>query len=492
MVASNPQTITVKAACLQRRQPDSPTLLAPGSQSARLHGVRSGLLVAALSFPIWGMRPLDFVKFGDIKFEYVMIVATLAAALAGMEAVAGGGFGFRPSVWLWGLGGVVVVSLAASLAATDPVTAINGNLIRRDGFLMVLGNSTLFLTAYRLTQRRSGRRAAERVAQCLVAAGVPVFAYALAQSLGRDPYVWEAFRGEGGRAFSTLGNPIFLGAYAATVTLVAVGLWLENRAGSWGWAWVAAAGLGAAVATLTAARASWVGLAVGAVVLAAISVQRGRGRRCAAGLVAAAVLATLLVVGVLILAPHDRTTTIQGSAAALVQPGDFRNTGRMAIWAIAIRMIADHPLLGVGPDSMEAHFEKYRTPEYDQAEGPDRMADKPHSSLLEWGVEMGVPGAALTSGFVAALLATAGWVLFRSRRTDIGDWTIAGVWAGATAYTVQSTITVTAIGVDGMWWILLGMLAGWLLTARDMRSTAHAGGTEPTSVSSDADVRFSA
>jgi O-antigen ligase len=164
----------------------------------------------------------------------------------------------------------------------------------------------------------------------------------------------------------------------------------------------------------------------------------------------------------------------------------------MAIWAIAIRMIADHPLLGVGPDSMGAHFEEYRTVEYDQAEGADRVADKPHSSLLEWGVETGIPGAALTSGFLAALLATTGWVFLRRRRADIGDWTIAGVWAGATAYAVQSTITVTAIGVDGMWWVLLGMLAGWLLTARDMRSTAHADGTGPTSVSSGADVRLSA
>ncbi len=454
---------------ISRSRLDTSAVLAVADPFARFDLVRFGLLAAALSFPIWGMRPLDFVKFGDIKYDYVMIIAVLAAMLAIIEVFAFGAFGFRSSAWLWALGGVVVFSLAASLASADPVTAVNGTSMRRDGFLMVMANSMLFLTAYRLTQTRSARWVAERVAQCLVAAGVPVCAYALVQSMGKDPYVWESFRGEGGRAFSTLGNPIFLGAYAATVTLVALGLWLEHRPGLWGWIWPAASGMAAAATTLSAARASWGGLAAGVAALALTAALCGRARRCAAGLLVAAAVGSVLVAGVLLIAPKDRTVTLQGSASALAQPGDSRNSGRMAIWVISLRMIADHPLLGVGPDSMGGQFEKYRTPEYDAAEAPDRIADKPHSSLLEWGVETGIPGAALTSGLVAALLVAAGRILLRRGRLPADDWTMAGVWAGALAYTVQSTITVTAIGVDGMWWVLLGLLAGWLVAVGDAR-----------------------
>ncbi|MHB8870171.1 MAG: O-antigen ligase family protein [Thermoleophilia bacterium] len=445
----------------------SPLPATPAQMGARMDWARVALLTAALVFPIWGMRPLDFVKFGDIKFEYLMILATLAATLAVAESGTLGGFGFRRSVWLWALGGMVVVSLAASLAANDPVTAVNGSFMRRDGFLMVLANSMLFLTAYRLTQQGAWNWGAESVTRCLVAAGVPVFAYAVSQSLGNDPYMWEPDRGAGGRVFSTLGNPIFLGAYAATVTFVAIGLWMESRPGPLGGLWLVAAGLGTAVTILTASRASWFGLAVGLIALAGLSIRRGRARKGAAGVLAAGVVATLLVGGVLVLAPDDRATTVGGSAATLVQPGASRNSGRMAIWAISLRMIADHPFLGVGPDSMGRRFEEYRTKEYDQAEGPDRLADKPHSSLLEWGVETGILGAVLTSGLVAAILAAAGWALYRQRRVESGYWTLAGVWAGACAYMLQSTITVTAIGVDGVWWILLGILAGWLVAAAD-------------------------
>ncbi len=328
----------------------------------------------------------------------------------------------------------------------------------------------LFLTAYRLTQQGAWNWGAETVTRCLVVAGMPVFAYAVSQSLGKDPYVWEPVRGAGGRAFSTLGNPIFLGAYAATVALVAIGLWMESRPGLLGGVWAVAAGLGTAVTVLTASRASWFGLAVGVIALAVLAIRRGRARKGAAGLLMAGVVAVLLVGGVLGLAPDDRATTVGGSAATLVQPGASRNSGRTAIWAISLKMIADHPLFGVGPDSMGLHFEEYRTKAYDQAEGADRLADKPHSSVLEWGVETGILGAVLTSGLVAAILASTGWVLCRKRRVEAGDWTLAGVWAGAGAYMVQSTITVTAIGVDGMWWILLGILAGWLVAAGDTES----------------------
>lgn len=436
--------------------------------SIRAHLIKLGLLTGALSLPIWGMRPDDFNKFGEIKYEFVMIIAALAATCALMEALAHGGFQFRPSAWLWGIGGLVLVSLAASLSATDPVTAVNGSFMRRDGFLMLLGNSMLFLTAYGLAQRRSGLWAVESLAKCLVAAAVPVLLYGVAQSLGLDPFAWEPGRGEGGRAFSTLGNPIFLGAYAATVTLVAFGLWLSSGGRRRDAVWVVVMALGGAVTVLTAARASWIGLAAGAVAVLLMAFARRESRgRAAAGLAGGIMLAAVLVTGVLAYAPDDRVETVRGTAATLGQIEDARNSGRKAIWAISVRMIADRPLLGVGLDSMGGHFEEYRTPEYDRAEGADRNADKPHSSVLEWAVETGLPGAALATGLVVAILAVSGWTLLARSSARGRDWIVAGVWAGAAAYALQSTITVTAIGVDGVWWILLGLLAGWLLAEGD-------------------------
>ena len=37
---------------------------------------------------------------------------------------------------------------------------------------------------------------------------------------------------------------------------------------------------------------------------------------------------------------------------------------------------------------------------------------------------------------------------------------LAGMWAASLTYFAQSLVTVTAIGVNGVWWISLGLLAG--------------------------------
>ena len=432
-----------------------------GSSAGRVALARLGLLAAAVSMPVWVMRPLDFVKFGDIKFEYVMGIALMAAGVALVEGVTRGEFGYRTSPWLWGLGALMLIGLVASLTAADPVVAVNGTLQRRDGFLMMLFNAMFFLTAYRSAQGRMGTRTSDIVSRCFVAAAVPVWAYAFAQAVGIDPYVWESFRGAGARAFSTLGNPIFLGAYSAMAVLLALGLWMRGSS-RWGYVWLLAAGVGSSVIMLSAARAAWIGLVVGLVVMAAVSV---RGRvlvRFSSGVLVACMVAALVTALVLAVAPHDRVATIQSTTSSLSSPSDSRNSGRLAIWAISARMIADHPLLGVGPDQMGAHFGEYRTSDYNRAEGADRVADKPHSSILEWTVETGLLGGALFGALVVGILFVVGRMLLRVSSSRGGhDWVLVGIWAGAIAYSVQSLVTVTAIGVDGVWWVLLGLLAGW-------------------------------
>lgn len=422
--------------------------------------VRIGLLTASLSLPIWVMSPMDFVKFGDIKFEYIMGIALLAAGVALAEGLGRGGFGYRPSSWLWGLGVLTLIGLTAALVASDPVVAVNGNGIRRDGFLMMLFNAMLFLTAYRTAQSTITSGASEIAARCAIAAALPVWGYALVQGVGIDPYRWEAFRGAGGRVFSTLGNPIFLGAYSAMAVLLALGLWMHTRSRC-GSVWLLAAGLGASVTVLSAARAAWIGLVVGLVVLLAVSVRRNALARLLRGFVVACVCAGAMTGFVLAISPHDRETTLNGTVSSLSSPVDSRNSGRLAIWAISAHMIADHPLLGVGPDLMGAHFEEYRTPAYDTAEGADRIADKPHSSLLEWAVETGIPAAALFSALCAGILFVTGRILLDASSRSADDWPVAGIWAATISYGVQSLVTVTAIGVDGIWWVLLGLLAGW-------------------------------
>ncbi len=424
----------------------------------RMSTVRTALLIAAVSLPIWAMRPLDFVKFGDIKYQVVMVIALTAGLAIFVEGMSLGGFRVRSSPLLWCLGLLVVDGLIASLVSGDSAIAVTGNSVRRDGYLMLLGNSMLFVLAYSASEdiaRGEGRT----VAAALVVAALPVMVYALAQSLGADPFTWEPFRGEGGRVFSTLGNPIFLGAYSMMATLVALGLWMEQGRRSRHW-WLATAALGVAVTGLTASRAAWLGLALGFLALWWPALRAKALGRLILGAAISAVVGVALVGLVAWVGTPVQQTTLAQSVQTLADPQADRNAGRVAIWGIAIAMIRDNPLFGVGPDMMAEHFEEYRTADYDAAEGADHVADKPHSVLLEWAVETGLPGAVLFSGLVLGVLYLGAGVVSAPFMSSGERWPLAGVWAAAVAYMGQSLITVTAIGVDGVWWVLLGTLAG--------------------------------
>lgn len=444
-----------------------------------------GLLSAAVILPIWAMTPFDFDKFGEIKYAVVMLIVLTAAAAFASCGIASGEFGVksRPSVWLVGL--LVLQALAAALLSADPVRGVVGSPIRYDGYLMILANAGLFLMGYRIA---TGKRelVARFVARLLVVTALPVWAYALLQALGADPFRWEPWRLPQGRVFSTLGNPIFLAAFSImgviTALMLATGSGGRSRV-----AWSLAGGMGIVVVVLTATRASWIALAGGCLLLAFVAQRRHILLRAATVLLLATAVATAGVAGVERLAPESRADILSSSAATIVQPLAPRNSGRAAIWSISLSMLADNPAFGVGPDEMGQRFEEYRTEEFNAVESPDRAADKPHSSLLEWGVETGIPGLVLFVAVVAVVLSgsAAG---FRKRGTSGASGAEIALWLAAAVYFAQSLVTVTAIGVDGLWWLLLGVLAtprnlevGLLRTvSRDSRDLdaehAHRGG----------------
>lgn len=263
------------------------------------------------------------------------------------------------------------------------------------------------------------------------------------------------------------------------VVPVAVGLAVRLR-GLARWGWVAVAGMGTAALVFTAARAGWLGLAFGIVLMAAFALRWGCGRKTFRTLVAVGVIAGAVVVVGLNISPSERQgARLEARAVSITNPGGSLDEGRLAIWDISLAMIADHPVFGVGPDEMGEQFEKYRTAAFDRAEGADKKADKPHSSVLEWAVETGVPGGVLFVCLVGVILGGGIAGLWR-RSSDDEDrfpversssrskgvlergerWELLGLVAGATAYLAQSLVTVTAIGVDGVWWIILGLVAG--------------------------------
>jgi probable O-glycosylation ligase (exosortase A-associated) len=142
-------------------------------------------------------------------------------------------------------------------------------------------------------------------------------------------------------------------------------------------------------------------------------------------------LALLMValVAVVVLATSDgiRERYLERAATIADYKEDPSALGRLASWQTCWRIFLDHPMLGVGPDNLQAVYWRYN-PRGDRF----RVA---HNAYLEMLSESGLPALAL---YVAAFLATL-WRLERLRRR--GE-----PWFGTFAAMLQVSLLAYLVG----------------------------------------------
>jgi O-antigen ligase len=174
----------------------------------------------------------------------------------------------------------------------------------------------------------------------------PIAAWAVAQAVGLDPFVWaDAARWCGGvRPFSALGHPTQLGVFMALMAVLALDDARTRRAS------LATAAVAAMTCVLTLSRAGWLALAVGVVAWVALS-TRGAGalQRRWLGVPA---LAAVLAVGV-------------AGRAAIVErlQNFFVSPTRLHLWGTALTGFRRHPVLGWGFDTFMLVDQQFRHPD---------------------------------------------------------------------------------------------------------------------------------
>jgi O-antigen ligase len=178
------------------------------------------LLVAPIFFLAFSDRPFDPAKGAVIR-----VLATVAGA-AWLAKVLTGGRPWRPTpapsptarrllVAVLALVGFMVVGTALS---PDPGLSWTGSYVRSLGTSTQLAAAVLFFLC---VGHLRARAQIERIFVVVWWASVPVCLYALLQSLGLDPIApIQALD----RPASTLGNPIFLGAYLGITLFLGLAL----------------------------------------------------------------------------------------------------------------------------------------------------------------------------------------------------------------------------------------------------------------------------
>jgi O-antigen ligase len=290
----------------------------------------------------------------------------------------------------------VVLTAASTLVSVDIGQSIFGEPYQYQGLVTVLLYVGGFYAA-RVTLRTRERFRA--LALTHVAVGGIVAGYAIAQTVGFDPF-WSGPPEE--RAISSVGQANDLAAYLDLVMVLGLSAWVGSRREIRAVIAVVL-GLSTIGLALTLSRGGFLALGAVGVILLVFAWRRLTRRPMPS--IRAAILMTLVVLaGVAMAGPSVMRVVDRVASTGDLEEGSIQM--HLDSWRVGLAVASDRPLLGAGPETFPLVFTDY----LDGVLAEDRATylrrfrlESPHNEWIGIAAESGVPALIAYLGFLGAL-----------------------------------------------------------------------------------------
>ena len=329
----------------------------------------------------------------------------------------------------------------------------------------------------------------EQLITVALLASLPVALYGVLQYSGIDPI----FPGRDySRVISTIGNPIFLGAYLIMVIPLAFGRFLislrallggNRSSSSCRSTLLEAVGYASLLLLLlacllyTKSRGPWFGFLGGSLLFAILVVWRYRMKRLlSVAIVGGVALAALLVGLNLPHTPLEPFTESPYLSRLVLSDNLAAGTGtewvRLLIWQGTLELIRSNPnigfspdplrpfrlLIGYGPETMEVVFHQVYPPGLAHIEAREAVVDRAHNELLDLVVTTGV------LGLLAFLLLTGcffyyGISLLRRTKDFKVQITVIALLSAMFAHLIEAQFGLLIPSVDLLFWLYLAVMS---------------------------------
>lgn len=353
-----------------------------------------------------------------------------------------------------------LVATVATIGSVDPAWSLRGAPWRHEGLLTLLSYVVIFLATctVRLPSMVSRWLAAVLIAASLVAA------YGIAQHFGYEWLVLDAQRLGWSHAFSTTGNPNFLGSYMVLVVPLAIAAALTARRTMTLTLSTLALTIVYLAALFTYSRGAWAGLVLVVVVLSVFVWGRRPGKDFWRYLW---LLAWLVALAAIFLIPDGPLAPAQLSelpivrARSVVEFGSVSVQIRPYVWKKTIPLIMKRPLLGYGPETFPIVFPQEWDDEKRKLLGEPPpftrlVIDKAHNDVLDTAMSVGLLGVAAFWWIVVTSLRTA-WRA--GQREDATGILALGCIAGIAGYLLDLQFQFSIVSVAPVFWSVLGVAA---------------------------------
>ncbi len=344
----------------------------------------------------------------------------------------------------------LAVTAAATAFGIDPRGSLLGEYQRYQGLLTIAVYVALMLGCMCAV---ASAGSIEPLAASISVGGTFAAGYAVLQRLGLDWVDWVGV--PAGRVGGAFAQPNVLGTYLVLTLAVSAGLLVTRRGLRRD---AVAAGMGVMLAALvfTGSRGAWLGAGVAAAVIGLALVRWKDARSLIAPVAAALALAGLAAVAV----PSTRAT-IGGSvdrARSAANLSDVSVSAHVGLWQTSLRMIADRPVLGAGPDAFSNLFASYRTQDQPGIGTGNVRPESSHNFFLDQLVNTGVLGLA---AYAAAMLSGVVLVLQHARRVGRRSAALPLAMVGALAgYHAAVFFSFSEAMTGWLPWLILGGLVG--------------------------------
>ncbi len=414
--------------------------------------VRAAVLASVALVPLL----IDPANTGDPFYAVKAHAIQALAAVTVLGFILIGDRGVRRLHLPWRpLSAFMAAAAIATVLAINPRWSLEGAPWRHEGLLTLLSYALLCAGTAAVI---SGGEERSWTAAVLLGSGL-VALLGIAQVLGWDGLPRDLARASWQGAYSTSGNPGWLGAYVVLVTPLAAAACARAEPRSLRVAGALILPVLILAGLLTFSRITW------ALVIFSIPVWLARFPRTSERRALRAVVpAAFFLVTVLMIWGPARSG-VAARIGDLLDPRAGPVQERRFLWTQTVQLLGRRPLLGYGPEALPLVFPQAWTEAKRQIFGDEPLViDKAHNETLDMATSVGLLG-----------LAAFFWLVAVSMH---GAWGKSGLGAacliGAAGYLLHLQVNFSVVSVAPVFWSVLGAAYG--LGGRGPGSGAPGGG----------------